>query len=540
MSGVLVGQSYFLRFDPKLHRAMRPQPPLGSLWAAAAIREPGHSVQVFDAMLAESEDEWNTALEQARPRFAVLFEDNFNYLSKMCLLRMRQAAFRMIAMATDHLCEVIVCGSDATDHSRQYLEQGADFVLVGEGEATLIELLAARTQQPALPVDAIAGLRFLAADGSLRDTGNRPLLSDLDALPTPARDLIDIERYASIWRQRHGVFSLNMATTRGCPFHCNWCAKPIWGQAYHSRSPEHVVAEMNELVELYGVEHIEFADDIMGLQPGWLERFADCLGEAAVRVPYKCLSRADLLLREGEIDALQRSGCDTVWMGAESGSQKILDAMEKGTTIEQVEEASHRLRQAGIGVGLFLQFGYPGETRDNIDQTRYLVRRCAPDEIGISVSYPLPGTKFHDRVREQLGTQRNWVDSEDMAMLYAGPFSSAFYRQLHRVVQFEFRRDRALAEAFGSERRPASARRRPLRCVVAATAHSLRLPLERWRLGRLERHSQRGPQLAGQPVGREEAAIPSPQTNPPPIPRSAMQSDPNSVRLSPPQPTQQG
>ena len=513
MSDLLVGQSYFLRFDPKLHRAMRPQPPLGSLWAAACARQQGHSVQVFDAMLAESEDHWATALEQARPRFAVLFEDNFNYLSKMCLLRMREAAFRMIAMATARQCEVIVCGSDATDHSREYLRQGADFVLIGEGESTLIELLASRTGRSDQPLKKIAGLRFLADDGSLHDTGSRSLLTDLDALPTPARDLIDIERYASIWRQRHGVFSLNMATTRGCPFHCNWCAKPIWGQAYHTRSPAHVVAELADMVERYGVEQVEFADDIMGLQPGWLGRFADCLADAALCVPYKCLSRADLLLREGEIEALRRSGCRTVWMGAESGSQKILDAMEKGTTIDQVEEATERLRRAGIGVGFFLQFGYPGETRDDIDRTRRLVRRCGPDEIGISVSYPLPGTKFHDRVQGQFGTQRNWVDSEDMAMLYAGPFSSAFYRQLHRVVQFEFRRDRALAEAFGSVRRATSTRRRPLRCVAAATVHSLRLPLERWRLERLGQQSRRSAQLTGQPVGREEAATPSPQAS---------------------------
>ncbi len=286
-----------------------------------------------------------------------------------------------------------------------------------------------------------------------------------------------MQRYAAIWRQRHGVFSLNLATTRGCPFHCNWCAKPIWGQAYHSRSPQHVVAEMADVVERYGVEHIDFADDIMGLQPGWVNRFADCLAEAGVRVPYKCLSRADLLLRDDEIDALRRSGCDTVWMGAESGSQNILDAMEKGTTVQQVEAATARLQEAGVRVGLFLQFGYPGETRDDIDATRRLVRRCAPDEIGISVSYPLPGTKFHERVRDQLGEQHNWVDSDDLAMLYAGPYSAAFYRQLHHVVQLEFRRDRARGVALGSSGRRHGGTLRRLRNVAVAAAHSLRLPV---------------------------------------------------------------
>lgn len=512
MSDVLIGQSYFLRFDPKLQRAMRPYPPLGSLWAAACVREQGFTVGFFDAMLAASENDWEAALRQHEPRIAVLFEDNFNYLSKMCLLRMRTAAQRMIGAAKQRGCTVLVCGSDATDRSQHYLECGADFVLVGEGEATLVELLealggggvGARTEQ-------IVGLRFLGADGGLHDTGRRPVSADLDALPPPAWDLVDLHRYASIWRQRHGYFSLNMATTRGCPFHCNWCAKPIWGQTYHSRSPQHVVTELMHLRDRYGVEHIAFADDIMGLRPGWLKGFAEALEGAGVAMPYKCLSRADLLLRDGEIEALQRSGCRSVWIGAESGSQKVLDAMEKGITVGQIEEAARRLRQHGIGVGFFLQFGYPGESRADIELTRRLVRRCGPDEIGMSVSYPLPGTKFHDRVRDQLGGQRNWVDSEDMAMLYAGPFSQDFYRQLHRLVQLEFRRDRARATLRDVLRHPPVARLRHLRLLAVAILHTLRLPLEAWRLWRLQVASAAGLDRLPAGIDRDRAATPTPQ-----------------------------
>ena len=512
MRGVLIGQSYYLRFDPKLERAMRPYPPLGSLWAAACLRDRGHSVAFFDAMLAESENDWDVALREHEPRIAVLFEDNFNYLSKMCLLRMRTAAYRMIELAKARNCLVLVCGSDATDQSQQYLQRGADFVLVGEGEATLVELLDAPTGAGAMPAHGqIVGLRFLGEDGAMRDTGRRPVADDLDAIPQPAWDLVDLDRYATIWRRRHGYFSLNMATTRGCPFHCNWCAKPIWGQIYHSRSPEHVVAEIVHLRDRYGVEHIAFADDIMGLQPGWLQRFAAALERARVEVPYKCLSRADLLLRDGEIAALKRSGCRSVWLGAESGSQKILDAMEKGTTVKQVEEAARLLRECGIGVGFFLQFGYPGETRADIELTRQLVRRCGPDEIGISVSYPLPGTKFHARVRDQLGSKRNWVDSEDLAMLYAGPFSQEFYRQLHRLVQLEFRRDRARAALLDLLHHPNDAGARHLRLLAAAIVHTVRLPIERWRLRRCEVAPAGGLSLAPVHIDRDQAATPTPQ-----------------------------
>ena len=262
-------------------------------------------------------------------------------------------------------------------------------------------------------------------------------------LPFPAWDLVDVEKYRAIWLKRHGYFSMNMVTTRGCPFHCNWCAKPIWGQRYHSRSPENVAAEMKWLKETYHPDHIWFADDILGLKPGWLPRFADAVHAQGSRIPFKCLSRADLLTRAGEVDALARAGAQTVWMGAESGSQKILDAMDKGTRVEQIHEAARRLKAAGIRVGFFLQFGYPGETREDIEKTIQLVRDCDPDDIGISVSYPMPGTKFYDAVREQLGEKQNWQDSQDLAMLYQGPFSTEFYRKLHSVIHKEFRARKA-------------------------------------------------------------------------------------------------
>src|SRR5512144_2744565 len=141
MAEILLGQSYFLRFDPKLWAAMQPYAPLGTLYAASALRSKGYGVALFDAMLASSESEWDDALRLHSPRFAILYEDNFNYLSKMCLSRMREAANVMIGMAKQRGCTVILCGADATDHAEEYLAQGADFILLGEGEVTLGELL---------------------------------------------------------------------------------------------------------------------------------------------------------------------------------------------------------------------------------------------------------------------------------------------------------------------------------------------------------------------------------------------------------------
>lgn len=443
MTQVVFGQSYYLRFDPKLWRAMQPYPPLGTLYAASYVRTKGYTVALFDAMLAESEQEWAAALDAHAPQFAVLFEDNFNYLSKMCLLRMRTAALTMIDMAKTRGCTVIVCGADATDHCELYLTHGADYALLGEGEETLLELLDQLTGKSEAKKESIAGLAWrqtqeMGGRDVIKQNLRRADIKDLDALPFPAWDLVNIELYKNLWKKRHGYFSMNMVTTRGCPYHCNWCAKPIWGQRYNSRSAKNVAAEMKWLKENFAPDHIWFADDILGLKPKWLEQFAEALHEQNAVIPFKCLQRADLVTEQNAA-ALARAGCKTVWLGAESGSQKILDAMEKGDSVDDIYQAAEHLHRHKIEVGFFLQFGYPGEAWQDIEKTLKMVRECKPDDIGISVSYPLPGTRFFERVKDELGLKQNWDDSEDLAMLYRGPFPTEFYRILHGRVHYEFR-----------------------------------------------------------------------------------------------------
>ncbi len=480
MTDILFGQSYYLRFDPKLYAAMQPYPPLGTLFSASYMREKGYDVALFDAMLAESEQEWAAALDQYQPRFAVLFEDNFNYLSKMCLLNMREAAFKMIKMAKERDIPVIICGADATDHYATYLEQGADFVIRGEGDITLDELLAYLTVSVEVTPDTIAGIAFRRADGEIQFTMPRPVIKTLDDMPFPAWELVDVERYRRIWLEHHGYFSVNMVTTRGCPYSCNWCAKPIWGQRYNVRSPQHVAEELQWLHKVVRPDHIWFADDIMGLKPGWIQAFADEVEKRNIRTPFKCLSRVDLLLVDDTVQAMRRAGAKTIWIGAESGSQKILDAMDKGTTVEQIYEARRKLGAEGIQVGFFLQFGYPGETREDIELTLQMVRDLLPDDIGISVSYPLPGTKFYERVQGEM-ERTNWQDSEDLAMLYRGPYGTAFYRQLHRVVHKEFRARRT----WQTLRRGKINLLRDWRRLGAMVYHTLTLGMARQKLNSL-------------------------------------------------------
>ncbi len=478
---VLLTHSYFLHFDPKEHRAMMPYPPLGTLYASSYLRSRGLNVALHDVMLSTSEREIESSLRTHHPSIVVVYDDEFNYLTKMCLSRMREAAIELTRLSKQHGCTVIIFSSDATDHLEEYFAHGADYVICGEAEITLGELcenlLGKSTKQP----HEIAGLAYLE-NGKIRQTPRRLVLEKLDILPFPAWELIDVETYRMKWKERHGYFSLNLVTTRGCPFHCNWCAKPIYGQVYHSRTPANVVEEMKLLQKTLHPEHIWFCDDIFGLKPGWIRKFDEVVNREGAKIPFKCLSRADLLLKEDTVQHLKSAGCATVWIGAESGSQKILDAMEKGTTIAQIYESSRLLHESGIRVGFFLQFGYPGETKEDIEKTLTMIKECGPDEIGISVSYPLPGTKFYERVKAELGEKHNWVDSQDLDMMFHGTYSREYYRVLHRVVHKKFRvwRGRNTARNILSD--PLSVKMKSFRTFASMAFHGLSLPFELMKL----------------------------------------------------------
>ncbi|HVV53574.1 MAG TPA: radical SAM protein [Polyangia bacterium] len=444
MGRVLFTHGHLLRFDRKQYDIGKPYPPLGTITAAAHLRAQGHEVALSDPMLDDDVSGFSAALSRVRPTLVVIYDDVFNWFTKMCLGRMREAALAMTRQARAAGARVVVSGHDAADAPDVYLSAGADYVVVGEGELTLGELAARLDAAPpgaAPKVDDLPGLVFRQM-GMLRKTGPRALLKDLDQLPLPAWDLVDVERYRAFWRRRHGYFSLNVATTRGCPYLCNWCAKPVYGNTYHTRSPDHVLAELRLLRERYAPDHLWFCDDIFGLKARWLLPFAEKVAAAGLVTPFLCQTRADLMTEEN-VAALRRAGCAEAWMGVESGSQAVLDAMDKGITIAQVRGAVARLRAAGVRIGFFLQLGYPEEGWPEIEMTRQLVRELAPDEIGISVSYPLPGTRFHERVKARLGDKRNWRESDDLDPLFPGLFSRDFYRTLSRTIHAEFRTRRA-------------------------------------------------------------------------------------------------
>lgn len=437
MNKVLFTHSYFLRFDPKMWKQQQPFPPLGTIYAAALLRENGFDVSLFDVMFAHGPDEVLPRLEEEKPNFLVIYDDGFNYLTKMCLTNMREAACQMARYARERGMQVLVCSSDSTDHYDKYLDAGANAVILGEGEMGLLETLKAM-QDGQTDFSDLPGLAFRKGE-TTELTSRRPVIRDLDSLPAPAWDLINIAPYREAW-SRHGRFSINMATTRGCPYKCNWCAKPIYGNRYNSHSPAAKADELQWLVKEFGAEHVWFCDDIFGLKPGWVQEFADELEKRNLKVPFKIQSRSDLLLRDDTVQALARAGCEEVWMGAESGSQKILDAMDKGITLDQISKSRAMLGKHGIRTAFFLQFGYLGETQEDIRATFKMLADTMPDDIGVSVSYPLPGTSFYDKVADQLGDKTNWTDSDELALMFRNNHSPSYYKRLHRYVHKHYRK----------------------------------------------------------------------------------------------------
>src|SRR5579863_7074364 len=437
MLSILVCHSYYLRLDHKQVLRAKPYPPLATLQVVAMLREAGHRVSFFDAMLAEGIDEYECLLQSAKPQLVLFYEDNFNFLSKMCLSSMRRAACEMIASARRAGARVIAAGPDVTDAPAPYLTAGTDLALSGEGLSTLLEVLPRLDSNPdadnAALVDGLDGVVSLSG-GAVRNssgpTGGARVAADV---ALAAWDLVDIERYRAMWLKTHGYFSLNMAASRGCPFRCAWCAKPIWGNQYLQRDAAEVAAEMAHLKRRFNPDHIWFADDIFGFRVDWVAAFAASVRTAGAQIPFTIQTRADLV-SERMAEALRDAGCREAWIGAESGSQRVLDAMNKGTTVAEIRVARDRLRAVGIRVGFFIQLGYMGEQLEDILATRALLDAARPDEIGVSVSYPLPGTKFYDLVKAQLGGKTHWRESDDLEMMFHGTYTSDFYRSVRNLM----------------------------------------------------------------------------------------------------------
>jgi radical SAM superfamily enzyme YgiQ (UPF0313 family) len=438
MQNILFTHSYFLRFDSKQWKTAQPYAPLGTMYAAALMKENNYSVALFDTMFAHTPHEVLPHIQKHRPNFFVIYDDGFNYLTKMCLTNMREAAFEMIRLAKQNNCTVIVSSSDSTDRYEMYLDKGADFILLGEAELTLLELVNALSNNETNFL-SIQGLAY-KQNGNLIKTVKRNVIKDLDSLPFPAWDLINIEPYRKMWLNSAGYFSINMGTTRGCPFKCNWCAKPIYGNRYNSRSPENVVTELKMLKEKFQFDHIWFCDDIFGLKPAWVNHFADLAEKEKFKNKIQNTGKG----RPAFAGKLYTRSCTCRMRQYMDGRRKRL-AKDFGCNgqrhyYEQIFEATRLIKKFEMKPSFFIQFGYPGETKEDIEKTIKMINTLLPHDIGISVSYPLPGTKFYEKVEAELKEKTNWTDSDELALMFKNTYPPAFYKQLYRYVHKNYQK----------------------------------------------------------------------------------------------------
>ena len=451
MARLLLTHPYHLALDPREAALGRPYPPLNTLNVAAVLKARGHGVQVHDVMFEPDEASFAGVLARAEVDAVAIVADDHAVSVKQCLARVRQATFTMARMAAEAGVPVLVSGPDVSDHPELFREHGATVALVGDPWEAVADWA---DQLDGHGPEAISGLHGPGGAG-----GRRANVRDLDALPDPAWELIDLAPYRDLWRSRHGVWELNVWTARGCPYRCNWCAKPVWGRSYQVRSPARVAGEISRLRQRYQPDRIWFTDDIFGLRPAWLRAFREVLDAP---VPYRCLNRADLVKEPAYVDDLAATGCDTVWLGAESGSDSVLAAMDKDESTAEIRRGTELLRAAGVRVCYFLQLGYPGETLADVEATVAMVASLKPDEIGVSVSYPLPKTAFYERVQDSL-KDTHWQGSMDNRTLFEAPYEEGFYAVAKEVLRSTHSASHASAavRAFVSQPGRRTARLRP-------------------------------------------------------------------------------
>lgn len=431
----------FIDKDPVEKKIMTPYFPLGLLYLAAVLQRRGNEVEVFDCAFRHSYEDFEEYMRKERPPLVGI----------TALITVRRHALKLAEIAHRYGAKVIVGGPDPTGIPERYLyyqdsnnEYPVDVVVFDEGEITIQEVVDHFLQKEGSFSDIreVAGLRLRGEQGEVVATAQRALISDLDSLPFPARDLVDWRPYKDAWREAHGHWSLSLINTRGCPYECAWCQKAVFGRTYRSRSAANVAEEMKLIKEIYAPDQLRIVDDITGVRRTWVSEWRDEVLARQAVIPFECLTRVNLAT-EDMLSALKDMDCRKVFLGAESGSQKVLDAMHKGAKVNQIERAAALCKQLEIDTYFFMMVGYPGEDWDDLQSSVRLLRETLPEEFSTTIAYPLPGTKFYEQVRDRLVFDTDWnVDwdytAENRLLFQRDRYNTYFYRWVIRWFHSEW------------------------------------------------------------------------------------------------------
>lgn len=426
MPDLLLTHGYFLAEDEKEREIMKPYPTLGLLYISSFLRQQGFDVEIFD-----------TTFAQRGELLARLALERGGVLGVYTNLMTRRPVLDLIAAAKANGWTVVLGGPESAGYPGEYLARGADVVVIGEGEETLAELLPVLGERGAHRLHGVAGTIFRDEDGEIVHNGERPQIAHLDNLPWPDRERIDQQRYIEVWRRHHGMGSVNLITARGCPYKCRWCSHAVFGFSHRRRSHLDVVAEVEHIRDRWQPDQVWYADDVFTIHHRWFFDYAAELKRRNLRLPFETISRADRMMREDVLATLAEMGCYRIWIGSESGSQRILDAMERGVTAEQVQWATKAAQRYGIQVGMFLMWGYEGETEEDIEATIEHVKKANPDVFFTTVAYPIKSTAYYDQVADRIVASLPWEEATDREYRIRGRHSRTYYKHADRWLRGE-------------------------------------------------------------------------------------------------------
>lgn len=416
MTDILLTHGYFLWEDEKEQQIMKPYPPLGLLYISAWLRREGFAVELFDTTFSN------------REALLARLSAGRGVLGIYTNLITRGNVVWLMGEARRRGWTVVVGGPESANYPEQYLDHGADVVVVGEGEQTLSELIPALARRGPHRLHGIQGVIFRDELGLTQYNPERPQIADIDSIPWPDREQIAIERYVEIWRTHHGMGSVNLITARGCPYKCKWCSHAVFGYSHRRRSPLDTAAEVQHIAERYRPEQVWYADDVFTISHKWLYDYAAELKRRNLRLPFETISRADRMMKEEVLATLAEMGCYRIWIGSESGSQRILDAMQRGVKVEQVQWATKMAQKHGIEVGMFLMWGYDGETLEDIEATIDHVKKANPNIFFTTVAYPIKNTPYYQAIEQQIELGKAWVQATDRDYVVRGRHSRRYYR----------------------------------------------------------------------------------------------------------------
>jgi radical SAM superfamily enzyme YgiQ (UPF0313 family) len=412
---ILLAHGYFLSEDPHELKIMKPYPPLGILYLSSYLKSRGFAVSLFDSTFKTKAD-FLALVEKERPPVVGIYT---NLMTKFNVLDMMAASKQAGAL-------VVLGGPEPPNYAAEYLSHGADVIVIGEGELTLEELLPCLVRDRAHGLHAVAGIAFHDEKGEVVRNPPRTYIANLDQMPMADRASIDLGLYLNAWKTHHGASSASLICARGCPYHCTWCSHTVYGETHRRRSPENVVDEVEFLRDTYHPDMLWYADDVFTIHTRWFYRFAEELRRRGIKLPFECITRGDRMNPQ-VVETLANMGCYRVWIGSESGSQRVLDAMRREVTVKEVQAATHLAQKHGIEVGLFIMLGFEGEQQSDLSATVDHLKKANPDVFLTTVSYPIKGTPYYKQVQDRVLAAGAWEQWSDRMLSVKGRRSRTYY-----------------------------------------------------------------------------------------------------------------